>query len=661
MLLKRLSLTTTALGMLAIFLPTSASIAQQSKQLNADEHTTAINQVVQVNRSQNSGAWLARHGMTSSQYQSEFNKHTRNGYSLVQVSGYGVRGKAYYAAIWHKRSGAKYIARHGMTGSQYQSEFNKHTQNGYRLTLVDGYSVGNKAYYAAIWEKRNGPAYIARHGMSSSRYQSEFNKHTQNGYRLMLVEGYGVGNKVYYAAIWEKRNGPAYIARHGMSSSQYQSEFNKHTKNGYRLTHVSGYNVGNKDFYAAIWEKKEGSNWVARHRMTSKNYQCEFDNYYYQGYRPKLVSGYAKGNSARYAAIWESSGAWKSADVQHIDKTINSFMKANQVPGAALAITKNGRLVFAKGYGYANKEKREKTCATSLFRIASVSKPITSVAIMKLVEEGKLKLSDKVFGSGAILGNTYGSKPYSAREKSITVAQLLEHTAGGNEWDNNKKPASDTTGDPMFAKISYNHKQLIGWVLDNRKIDVTPGSSYNYSNFGYSILGRIVKRLTGQSYQSYVRNKIFQPAGVKDMYIAGDTKEDKRPNEVIYYNDDAYKWPVKRMDSHGGWIASPVDLMRFMVRVDGFNTKPDILKPSTIQTMTTSTLGNGYTKGWRVNSSNNWWHSGLLPGTRSIIVRTDKGYSWTLLVNSSNGNGSLDKTMWEVINGIKNWPSHDLF
>ena len=91
-------------------------------------------------------------------------------------------------------------------------------------------------------------------------------------------------------------------------------------------------------------------------------------------------------------------------------------MDANQVPGAALAITKDGRLVYAAGFGYANKETGEEAGPTSLFRIASVSKPFTSAAIMKLIEAGNPKLTDKVFGPGSILG---GQFPTPANNKKI--------------------------------------------------------------------------------------------------------------------------------------------------------------------------------------------------------------------------------------------------
>jgi hypothetical protein len=250
--------------------------------------------------------WVARHGLTGAQYQAEFDRLTGQGYRLQHVSGYGVGNQVLYAAIWDKRPGPDYVARHGLTGAQYQAEFDRLTGQGYRLTLVDGYGAGNQALYAAIWERRSGPPQVARHGLTGAQYQAEFDRLTGQGYRLQQVSGYGVGNQVLYAAIWEKKPGPDYVARHGLTGAQYQAEFDRLTGQGYRLTWVDGYGAGNQALYAAIWERRSGPPQVARHGLTGAQYQAEFDRLNGQGYRLRLVEGYGVGNQAYYAAIWDN-------------------------------------------------------------------------------------------------------------------------------------------------------------------------------------------------------------------------------------------------------------------------------------------------------------------------------------------------------------------
>jgi hypothetical protein len=234
--------------------------------------------------------------MSSQQYQQAFETLGKEGYRLVQVSGYGVGGQDLYAAIWEKASGPPQIARHGMSSEHYQQEFDKLGKDGYRLMLVNGYSVGGQDRYAAVWNKASGPPQVARHGMSSEQYQQEFDKLGKEGFRLVHVSGYSVypsvGGQDRYAAIWEKASGPQQIARHGMNSEQYQQEFETLGKQGYRLVQLSGYSVGERARYAAIWEQASGPQQMARHGMSSEQYQQEFEKLAKQGYRLVQVSGY---------------------------------------------------------------------------------------------------------------------------------------------------------------------------------------------------------------------------------------------------------------------------------------------------------------------------------------------------------------------------------
>ena len=250
---------------------------------------------------------VAHHGMSSSEYQKKFNQYVgQSKLTLTHVSGYNVGGKDRYAAIWKKQSNPKpWVARHGLTSAQYQAEFNKWTKAGYRPIKVSGYSVGNSARYAAIFQKSSGGAWVARHGLTSAQYQAEFNKWTKAGYRPTVLSGYGVGGSDRYAVVFEKKSGNAWVARHGLTSAQYQAEFNKWTKAGYRPVNVSGYYANGKDRYAVLFEKKSGGAWVARHGLTSTQYQAEFNKYTGQGYQLIDVSGYSNGSSARYAAIWQ--------------------------------------------------------------------------------------------------------------------------------------------------------------------------------------------------------------------------------------------------------------------------------------------------------------------------------------------------------------------
>ena len=254
--------------------------------------------------------WEARHGLTSAAYQDTFNRLTSQGYRLTWVSGYTYNDDPRYAAIFEKKPSPQWIAHHGMTSSDYQHKFDNYTSQGYRLVLVNGYTVGGVDYYVAIWDKSPSGPWVARHGLTGAGYQAAFNTYTSRGYRLTHVSGYAIGNTARYAAIWAKvPNSPAWVARHGMTSDSYQSFFNTYTSQGFRLVLVNGYQVNNVDYYTAIWDKSPSGPWIARHGMTSPVYQAEFNKYVADGYKLKLVSGYDLGTSDRYAALWIKGGS----------------------------------------------------------------------------------------------------------------------------------------------------------------------------------------------------------------------------------------------------------------------------------------------------------------------------------------------------------------
>ena len=130
-----------------------------------------------------------------------------------------------------------------MTSQQYQQQFDQLVgQQGFCLTLVSGYSVGNQDRYAAIWEKKSCPAFAARHGMTSQQYQQAFDQLVgQQGFHLRLVSGHKINGQDSYAAIFEKSPSPAFVARHGTSEA-YQQAFDQLVgQQGFRLVWVSGY------------------------------------------------------------------------------------------------------------------------------------------------------------------------------------------------------------------------------------------------------------------------------------------------------------------------------------------------------------------------------------------------------------------------------------
>ena len=382
------------------------------------------------------------------------------------------------------------------------------------------------------------------------------------------------------------------------------------------------------------------------------------------------------------------------------DNLISNFLAAYGIPGATVAIAKDGKIVYMRAFGYSDVSQTVPTQPYNLFRIASLSKQITSITVMKLMQQGRVAMADKVFGTGGILENHPVFSTANITDNriyNITVQNLLEHEAGWNrDLDCNPNPTlpypyflsgCDPISFPLRVTMLEGttnpvHKDDLVKFLLEKGLDFDPGTAYNYSNIGYLVLGDIIEKITGMSYGDYVRDSILAPLGIFDMRLGKNLLADKQEREGEYvgngyttlscYGDGTYvPWEyggfsVEAMDAHGGWIASSRDMLKLLVAVDGFSTKPDILTPATIAVMTAPSANNQYyAKGWSVNPYDNWWHTGALDGTASEQVRASNGFTWIIICNKRNITNAnfwtdLDNLGWNCIAATTMWPTWDL-
>ena len=384
---------------------------------------------------------------------------------------------------------------------------------------------------------------------------------------------------------------------------------------------------------------------------------------------------------------WAQTGI-PSVETASCDAIVQKFVTRWEIPGASVAISRHGKLVYARGFGYADLARTQPMTPATLLRVASVSKPVTSIAIMKLVEDGQLDLQHKVFGPTGYLDDAYYTSVITdQRIYAITVRQLLEHTGGWNRdagVDNHR--GSDPIDFPLHvAQVMQvpnpvGDSTLVRYLL-SRGLNFTPGTRFAYSNIGYLVLGKIIEKITEQPYEEWVRGHVLLPNGVQEAHLGHNLRASKLENEAEYFcsltNKSCYgtgkRVPfaygganIEAMNAHGGWLFTARDLVRLLLAVDRSPTRPDILLPATIDTMTApSEVTRRYAKGWMVNKRGVWWHIGCLNGSTSMIARTPDGYTWAILLNSCpNTNrfwNDLEALGWDCVNRPTAWPSHDLF
>ncbi len=598
--------------------------------------------------------WVARNAMSPATYQSEFNNWFAKGYRLTSLSGYSKGGQEMYAAIWDKTAGPAWTAKHGMSAADYQAAFTDNFNKGYRLTCISGYGVGNQAKFAAIWDKSAGAAWTAKHNMTAAQYQQAFDDNNKQGYHIKYINGYVVNGTEYFAAIWDKSSSGAIIAKHNMTAAQNQQAFTDNLKQGYVLKVVSGYEKGGTDLYAAIWEKTSSPVWYSRNGIPGSVYQFTFDNFYYQGYVPVYVNGFAADGADKYNVIWQNTNM-KGSDLSKLDDAANHYMSTQNVTGLSFAVTKNGRLVFAKGYGYANPATKEEMSADHSLRIMSVSKGLTSVGIMLLMEKNKISMGKHVFGPNSILGSKYATPMDKPKLNEITVNMLLHHNSGLRTCD----------GESEFWDKNKNHDDVMKMLLADPALLQNPPNTKNvYSNTGYFVLMCCIEQITGQSYEKYIRDNVLNPSGVGSTMYIGLADGTEKTGEAHYTPDETPN--LQNWGGFGGWVARPMDLLKYLARVDGDGSVPDIMKTASHDTMMATTpLSPGYGCGWIV-SADLQSHNGTHGPSLSWLAEIGNGYSVAVIINTpaSNDPGGHSKELNEIaaaVNAVSAFPGYDLF
>ena len=340
-----------------------------------------------------------------------------------------------------------------------------------------------------------------------------------------------------------------------------------------------------------------------------------------------------------------------------VDELVDSFMQAWHIKGASLAVMKSDRLVYAKGYGWADEGKGLKMEPGNLLRMASVSKLLTATGIMILQERGLLNLMTPVFGPFGIL-NEYDKHIQDDNYYLINVEHLLRHQGG----------FTSKRGDPMFSCLRvmerYGLKEppcdsVLTRCLLTEPLDFEPGTDSEYSNFGYLLLSMIIEKISGRSYEDFIRAEVLEPCGCFDFHIAGNYYRDRHPGEVRYYPPKGSRLSpdfhnngrdvercygasdIRGLSGSGAWVGSTVELARFIAAVDGLFGIPDLLTLGSIDLMTRYIDEDTFPLGWlSVTQNGEWRRTGSFAGTNALIKCYPDGQCWILIFNTSTWKGS---------------------
>lgn len=345
-------------------------------------------------------------------------------------------------------------------------------------------------------------------------------------------------------------------------------------------------------------------------------------------------------------------------ELHAMDSIMQRYLKRWEIHGAQLAISRHDSLLYARGFGYADKDRQIPMEPSYIMRMASVSKLVTATGIMKLRDMGKIRLSDKVFGPKGILNDTfYVNSIRDKRYFDITVEQLLRHKAGFTNYAGDAIFSTRYIMQQNHLTTPPDHRTLLRIVL-RRHLGYTPGMAQRYCNIGYTLLSLIIEKRTGMSYENFMQRYVLNPAGCYDFHIAGNYLKDRRKNETVYYMHSS-SVPVPEFNNSGrmvvrcygendittalgagAWVASAAELCRLVASIDGDRTVPDVISPQAVKLMTQEMPDHQFSLGWNFTPRNRpWIRTGSLVGTSALVLRYPDGECWVFITNTSTWKG----------------------
>lgn len=345
-------------------------------------------------------------------------------------------------------------------------------------------------------------------------------------------------------------------------------------------------------------------------------------------------------------------------ELHAMDSIMQRYLKRWEIHGAQLAISRHDSLLYARGFGYADKDRQIPMEPSYIMRMASVSKLVTATGIMKLRDMGKIRLSDKVFGPKGILNDTfYVNSIRDKRYFDITVEQLLRHKAGFTNYAGDAIFSTRYIMQQNHLTTPPDHRTLLRIVL-RRHLGYTPGTAQRYCNIGYTLLSLIIEKRTGMSYENFMQRYVLNPAGCYDFHIAGNYLKDRRPNETVYYMHSS-SVPVPEFNNSGrmvvrcygendittalgagAWVASAAELCRLVASIDGDRIVPDVISPQAVKLMTQEMPDHQFSLGWNFTPRNRpWIRTGSLVGTSALVLRYPDGECWVFITNTSTWKG----------------------
>lgn len=542
--------------------------------------------------------WFSYRDLTSAQFSARF-LSLRDDYRVIDVEAYEVDEEMRYAGIWQRNDdNLRWASWRDLTHDQYHQRWEQYRDEGLRPIDVEAYRVGNASRYAGVWvENTEGLRWASYRNLTNDDFVANFERH-RSGFLPIDIEASPAENANRYAVIWvENRDDLAWKEYRNMSASSYASRFEQFREQGFRVLDLDSYRQNGEQRYAAIWVENENQRgWAAWRDMSSRSWANRWRGLNDQGFRPIDIDVYPGSTGERYLGVWRQNGerhTW--GPKQEIDERVQRFKQRYDLPAISVVIAHQGAIRYRRGFGEADLEAQKVAWSRTLYRTASVCKPVTALVALRLADRGVIDLDRP---SREYL-------PSLPSHHSHNLRQLLSHRGCVRHYKsgdpvNASRPPMERSQDALGL---FQDDPLQGFDNDGNQICDEAAEAYSYSTHAFTILAAAMERATGDTpYRWLLRSEIAGPFGIGTLRQE-DRNVSRYERAQIYgsgnhviSNPNDITWKL----AGGGCEISTMDLARL-----GMAVAEGRVLPSDRQTeMWTApdTLNSNYGLGWALGT-----------------------------------------------------------
>ncbi len=621
---------------------------------------------------------------TAATHQTQFTTLSGQGYRPISLCVSGGLSSARYSAVWIRRAGATYVGIHGATAAAYTTWRDQQRVAGYRPMLVTTAGTSADTVYAGVWV-RDGVDAIEHVEQPTSDLQAKSQWAYDNDYQLACVSVRGDATLFRWASVWVKNDYEDGWCFATSAVADYAADFNARVDGYGRL--ISAQTMPNGSV-AQVWRDDAIGGWLTLPDLTESQVLTEISSRRPSGYYPTSIHARGTGTAARYHVVFATRDLPLTRTLTRsglgvigmdgFDQYMEDHVRAHGIRASAIAITKDGRLVFARGYTLAESGYPQ-TQPTSLFRIASATKTLTGLATHLLIQRGG------TISNNTLAGSYLGLSGYHATFDQIRVHHLLAHRAGLYA-DNTSWGVANwlNSSNPTLPVSSWNTARCIAGTA----MRAAPATDYLYSNLGYYLLGSMVERASGKTYERFIREDLAAPMGVTRIWVGANERSQLRSGEVEYRNRDLEITPselytdrrtvsvqfggggddnLTRRAGAGGIVTSPVDYVRLFAGAFDMACDGGVFTQPTVDTMLGPPVANpganpcGFdSREVRTNGVIACGKNGQLWGSSTQVIYRSDGVAIAVFDGKQNSNANRD-TLNTLADAVATWPAHDLF